>query len=474
MKLRQYQEDAVNELRQRIAKGQTRLVLCAPTGAGKTVIFSYIVNSAIQKGKKVMIVTDRVELLTQAGGALNAHGLRPEKIEAGAKPNMNGNCYTAMIETLSRRISNADYLNLIESIDLIIFDECHKQAFNKIFPYIPASSAVIGVTATPHREGSQTAMNEFYQDIVEVASIPSLIGQGFLAKPITYGVKVDLSNVRTRGGDYDLAEMGNEYSRQRVFKGVIENYKKICPNKKAIAFSSNIASSEELTAEFVQAGINARHLDSEMSPSKRLSTLEWYKHTPNAVICNVGILTTGFDDPSIEVVILYRATKSLPLFLQMCGRGSRVTPNKDKFTILDFGNNVSAHGFWEDERAWSLEKKIKRKGVAPVKSCTSCEALVPASARICHYCEFEFPKTEQERQEEAFAELKLLTKAQAMNLARKSDLQQKAMLAKAKVIKPYWVIHNLTSLEEANEFVAMMGWSKGWIYHNRERFPNLR
>lgn len=450
------------------------MVLCAPTGAGKTVIFSYIVNSAVQKGKKVMIVTDRVELLTQAGGALNAHGLTPERIEAGAKPNMDAKCYTAMIETLSRRVANADYLNLIESLDLIIFDECHKQAFNKIFPYIHVKCVAIGVTATPHREGGQVALRDFYQDIVEVASIPSLIADGFLAKPITYGVRVDLSNVRTRGGDYDLAEMGNEYSRQRVFKGVIDNYKKICPNKKAIAFSSNIASSEELTAEFIHAGINARHLDSEMSHSKRLSTLQWYKDTPNAVICNVGILTTGFDDPSIQVVILYRATKSLPLFLQMCGRGSRVTPTKDSFTILDFGNNVSAHGFWEDDRAWSLEKKPKRQGVAPVKTCKSCEALVPASARSCHYCDFEFPKSQREEEEDAVAELKLLTKAQAMNLARKSDLQQKAMLAKAKVIKPYWVIHNLTSMEEASEFVALMGWSKGWIYHNRERFPNLR
>lgn len=474
MQLRQYQEDAVNELRKQISEGNRKLVLCAPTGAGKTVIFSYIVNSAIKKGKRVMIVTDRTELLTQAGGALNSYGIKPERIEAGAKPSMKAQCYTAMVETLSRRISKIEYLNLIESLDLIIFDEAHRTAFNKLFPYISRSCTVIGATATPHREGGQAAMSEYYQDIVQVASIPELINQGFLAKPITYGVQVDLSNVRTRAGDYDLAEMGAEYSKQRVFKGVIENYLKICPHKKSIAFSANIASSKELTSELVNAGVNARHLDSEMSPSERESILKWYKDTPNAVICNVGILTTGFDDPSIEVVILYRATKSLPLFLQMVGRGSRVTPTKSSFTILDFGNNVAKHGFWEDDRVWSLEKKRKREGVAPVKTCKSCEALVPASARSCHYCDFEFPRTEREQEDDEIAELKLLTKKEAMDIARISDLEHKAKLARAKVIKPFWVIHQLDTISEANEFARLMGWKKGWLHHNRERFPNLR
>jgi superfamily II DNA or RNA helicase len=206
----------------------------------------------------------------------------------------------------------------------VIIDEAHS-LHKTITDYLARTDAIcIGATATPHREGNQEPLDDFYQDIVNVADIPELINLGYLAKPLSYGVQVDLSNVHTRGGDYDLNEMGKEYSEQRVYRGVIENYQRLTPGKKSIAFSSNIASSKELASQLKDAGINARHLDSDMPAHERSEILAWFKATQSAVICNVGILTTGFDEPTIAVVILYRATKSLPLFLQMCGRGSRV------------------------------------------------------------------------------------------------------------------------------------------------------
>ncbi len=472
--LRPYQNKAVQACRALISAGKSRLILCAPTGAGKTVIFSYLVHSALSRGKRVMIVTDRTELLTQAGGALSAYGINPERIEAGADPHLLKPCYTAMVETLNRRLGKFEYLNLLESLDLIIFDEAHKQAFNKLFPYIPAKCVVIGATATPHREGSQEPLDAFYDYIIPVADIPELIQLGYLAKPLSYGVKVDLSAVGTRAGDYDLNEMGQGYSKQRVFRGVIENYNRLTPGKKGIAFSSNIASSKELTFEMQSVGIPCRHLDSEMSKSERVEVLSWFKRTPSAVISNVGILTTGFDEPTIEVVILYRATKSLPLFLQMVGRGSRVCPGKTQFSILDFGNNIQAHGFWEDARVWSLAKKKKRDGVAPIKECKECHALVPASARECIYCGADFPRSEKEQEEDAIAELKLLSKRELFDLAIAADIREKVTMCKAGLVKPSWVLHNMTSMQDAQEFTRMMGYKAGWWYHNKDRFINLK
>jgi superfamily II DNA or RNA helicase len=473
IELRPYQQKAVQDCRAILASGKNRLILCAPTGAGKTVIFSYIVANALAKGKRVMIVTDRTELLTQAGGALTAYGINPERIEAGADPHLMKPCYTAMVETLNRRMGKLEYLNLLESLDLIIFDEAHKQAFNKLFPYIPKKCTVIGATATPHREGNQVSLHEFYDDIVNVASIPELIQSGYLAQPLSYGVKVDLSNVGIKAGDYDLGAMGAEYSKQKVFKGVIENYKRLTYGKKAIVFSSTIAGSKELCQEMQDAGLSALHLDSEMQESERGQILRWFKYTPDAIICNVGILTTGFDEPSIEVVILYRATKSLPLFLQMCGRGSRVTHSKKTFTILDFGNNIEKHDFWEAHRTWSLQKKKKREGVAPVKECKSCGALVRASARSCDYCGAEFPRTESEKEQDAIAELKLLTKREVMDLAIVANMRDKAAMCKAKLIKPAWVLHNLKTKAEAQEFTRQMGYKPGWWFHNADRFKHL-
>lgn len=478
IQLRPYQQQAVDKMREAIKGRQNRLILCAPTGAGKTVIFSYMAHSAYQRGRTVLIVTDRVELLKQSGGALNRLGIMPYQIKAGHEPvTLSGQIYTAMVETLSRRMRDTRYQRLVSGFDVIIFDEAHKQAFNKLMPYISEKTVVIGATATPYRDKNQKALSEFYQSIIEVTDIPTLIDEGFLSKPISYGVPVDLSGVRMKGGDFDENSMAQEYSRNKVYRGVIENYLRLTPGKKTLSFSSNIQSSLELTERMVEAGINAKHLDSTMGAYERTKILNWFNRTPDAVLNNVGILTTGFDCPEIEVVILYRATTSLPLFLQMCGRGSRVIPGaKDEFTILDFGENIHRHGFWEQERKWSLDKPKKRKKqqAAPVKDCPECGALVHTSVRVCPHCEHEFEFKKEDQEADIVAELALLSPGDRRAVAIQSSLEEKVLMAKEKLIKPYWVLHTLDSMEEAKRFTKMMGWHPAWWRHNEHRFPNLK
>jgi len=451
------------------------MILCSPTGSGKTFMFSYMVKLANDRGKRALIVSDRIELMKQSGGSLHALGVIPNEIKAGHFPDLNGQVYVAMVETLSRRMRDTRYQRLMQSFDMIVFDEAHKQAFNKLFKYISDDTVVIGATATPHREGRQKALASFYDELIEVISIRELIDQGFLAEPKSYGVPVDLSQVGMNRGEYDMKSLGNEYSRNKVFEGVIENYKRLTPGKKALAFSPNIASSQELTEKLVGAGINARHLDSNMRPYDRVKTIAWYRKTPDAVLSNVGILTTGFDAPETEAIILYRATTSLPLFLQMVGRGSRIAPGKDGFTILDFGSNIQRFGFWEEHRKWSLEKKRKKKeGAAPVKNCPECEAILPAAARQCQFCGHEFEFSREQEKEAVYADLKLLTPRERRQMARGKSIEEKAEMAKAGLIKPYWVLHQLRDRGEAEKFVKLMGWKRGWWWHNEKRFPNLR
>src|SRR5690625_5481532 len=97
-----------------------------------------------------------------------------------------------------------------------------------------------------------------------------------------------------------------------------------------------------------------------MGKKERKEVLDWFDCTDDAALCNCSVLTTGFDQPDIETIILYRATTSLPLFLQMCGRGSRIHPGKKHFNILDFGENINRLGFWEEPRTWSLEKEDRK------------------------------------------------------------------------------------------------------------------
>jgi superfamily II DNA or RNA helicase len=273
-----------------------------------------------------------------------------------------------------------------------------------------------------------------------------------------------------KGDDYDTSQMAQRYSERKVYAGVLSNYARLCDRKKAIVFASNIASSQEICDAFQMAGYPARHVDGEMSKKERAAVLRWFKNSPDGILCNCDLMTTGYDEPTIEVVILYRATASLPLFMQMVGRGSRVTETKKRFIILDFGNNIQSHGYWEQDREWSLKKKQMRKkaGVAGVKSCPNCEALIPPSTRVCKYCGQIIEQ--KPKDPPPVAELQLLTKADGMKLAQNSDIAAKAKLAKAKVISPFWVLHNCKSKDEALQFVSLMGWKKGWLFHNAKRF----
>lgn len=466
----EYQPQLIDGVRQSFAKGNTRVVMCAPTGSGKTVLFTYMVKKHIERGGRALILTDRIELLNQAGGTFQKFGLHPEEIKAGKKPDLMRNLHCAMVETLYRRAER--YASFLSSRTLVIVDEAHRTAHSKVLELLPESCYVIGATATPFRSGNQPSMDSFYQDIVQTVDTPDLIEMGYLSDARSFGVDIDLTGVKKRSGDWDSEELGKRYSERKVYEGVIENYQRLTPNTKAIAFAPNVASSKELADKFNQAGIHAMHLDGSMNQADRSAVLRWFNSTRSGVLVNCSVLTTGFDQPDIETVILYRATTSLPLFLQMIGRGSRVTENKRQFTILDFGNNIKTHDFWEAPRQWSLEKppKRKKKDVAPVRLCEKCGALIPVTSKTCKFCGHEKKLTEKEKKKKEMAILVELPKPERLARARVASLDEKVEMCKAKAIKAAWVLHQMTDKDEAMEFVKKMGYRDGWYHYNKHRF----
>lgn len=464
--LRPYQNTAICALRSEIAHGKKHLVLCAPTGAGKTVMFSYMVSGAIQKGKRCLIITHRFELLTQAGGTLSNFGITPVQIKAGRKiPNlMNKLVCVGMAQTLKRRAYESEYREYMANLDVVIIDEAHTQDAEKLLPYFGEQTVVIGATATPHREPKQPQLDDFYHNIIEVTTVPELIQQGFLAQPVTYGVKVDLSDIKIKNGDFDSEQLGAKFNEVKLYNGVYENYQKITPGKKAIIFSANVESSKTLVDSFKTKGLPIEHIDGNTPDAERKRILNWFKSTPDAMISNVGILNAGFDDPSINVVILYRATKSLPLYLQMCGRGSRTTPTKSSFTILDFGNNVTRHGFWEENREWSLRNKKKPKeGASPVKECPDCYAMLHTSVKDCQYCGHHFEPTQKEEREAIIVELQRMTYAELKQEVKKADFERLETIAEAKRFKKGWIYHQLKTVEDLEKYAQWKGYSKKWV-----------
>jgi superfamily II DNA or RNA helicase len=240
-----------------------------------------------------------------------------------------------------------------------------------------------------------------------------LIGQGWLAVPKTYAMHpVDTSKLATARGEYTEASLDDAFNRPKVYEGVVQEFVKGWADKKAIVFCVNISATintaEAFAKELGAGRVYAVH--SKQSPQERTALIDQFTASRDGILVNCGIATTGFDCPDIEVVVVNRATKSVALWLQMVGRASRRTEQKEAFTILDFGENVTRLGFWQEPRDWAqifLHPKKKGEGVAPVKDCPACGFVAYASARICANCGAEFPaaaKTEAE----VLAELKLM------------------------------------------------------------------
>lgn len=460
IELYEYQEKYINELRKNIAKGKRRLILCAPTGSGKTVMFSYMVSQAKAKGKKVIVFTHRSELLNQAGGTFEKFGIKAEPIQAGKNTDKTAPIHVAMVETFNRR--KAELTELLQAKDLVIFDEAHLQNFNKILPLISSDSVVIGATATPERKPKDVQLIDFYQDIVQVMDTPDVIEMGKLVPAKYYGVDIPIKGMKRTAHDYDTSSY---YEENKTYKGVVKNWEKHTPNTKTILFASKIESSKEVCQEFQAKGYNAKHIDGKMGKKEREEVLEWFASTNNGILCNCGILTAGYDEPSISTVILYRATTSLPLYLQMCGRGSRLHPGKENFTILDFGNNIARHGYWHNRREWKLDnsKKRNKEDAMPIKICPDCDAMVRASASNCDYCGFEFPKPEPTEEEVILKELKEVEK-QGKKL---SELSLKELitlqLSKKEKSTYIWRVVRARGKGELREYAELMGYSSGWV-----------
>lgn len=420
MKLRKYQVELKEIARSLFMKAITAVILCAPTGSGKTVTFADIARESVDNGSIVMIAVDRDELLEQARDKLIDYGLNPAIIKGGRTMRKGANCYVATVQTLKKRV--------FPVIDLLIVDEAHKQIFDPVVrKYKEAGIYIIGATATPVRTGKMTQMSSLYDELIETVTINDLIQQGFLVPAITYSVKVDTSKLtKTSKGDYDSNQVFDMFDKRQLYADTVGKYQKHTPNTKAICFNVNVEHSKKQAQAFNDAGIMAVHVDGSTPTHQRKAILQAFKKGTIQVLCNVDILTTGFDEWTIETVIVNRVTKSLSLWLQMCGRGSRITPEKYQgvigwlqkthYNLLDMGGNVYKLGFWEQERSWSLDHKIKDKlGIAPVKECPEtkfdergfkgCGCMIPAPAPKCTYCGYIFPREEKKLLEGEFIQV---------------------------------------------------------------------
>lgn len=385
------QIDFTNKIIAKIADGFTRVCCQLATGGGKTVVFSYLISRYLLKfpSARIVILVHREELLNQTQRTLKQFNIL--------------NVQVCMVETFNNQLKkHAEHMRY----DLIIIDECHIANHFKVITHykqVDPAPLILGFSATPIAASKKTPLKSFFQTIVTGTEINQLIKMGRLCPAIHHDVEQDIGKVAISGGDYNLSQMGVEFSKPRLVQGVVEAYSRYASGKKCLIFNTTIEHSNLVNSAFRDAGYkNTRSIDSKsVTDEVRKETFEWLRNTPGAILNNVGIATTGFDDPSIEVIIFNRKTKSLPLWLQCCGRGARVNPdhnsNKPYFLIIDLGGNIDGEGFghWNERHDWEqyfLHPDKPGKGVAPMKKCPECDARIYMSSTECRWCGHLMPR----------------------------------------------------------------------------------
>lgn len=475
--LRPYQLKTKALVKQAWAEGYKRVILCKPTGAGKTVTFADIARESVLNGYPTMVVCNRQELIGQAKDKLNKLGLFPTLIVPGYRDKVS-NLYLASVDTLRNR--------KFPDIKLLIIDEAHIRDFDPVvLHYIRCGCYIIGATATPVRSGKaeieeypdyKGQLCDMYEQIIETITITELIEQDYLVPAITYGAALDLSDIATSatvdGPEYNKKQMFQKFNKPKLYAGVIDNYLKFAANTKALIFNINVEHSKKMTEEFNLRGIPSAHIDGKTPDKIRIQIFQDFQAGKIMVLNNCAIATTGYDEPTIETIIINRATMSLSLFLQMCGRGARICKeiNKTHFNIIDHGGNVFKHGFWQDERTFDLiPKKINKKlGVKPIKNCEACDALIPANAMSCPYCNIAIAKKEEANQL-ANAEFVILDKENVPDFLRKPLAKMTVEeIEKYREIKGYqigWVSRQLITRgrEALEQYAKIKNYSASWV-----------
>ena len=351
-----YQKGDIDAIFDRLDNAPSRhhLLYQLPTGGGKTVIFSEIVRRYLANNdKKVVVLTHRIELCKQTSKMLKGFGVSNKIINSKVKelPDQNDySCFVAMVETLKNRI-NDEKLHL-DNIGLVIIDEAHYNSFRKLLNSFK-NAFILGVTATPLSSNIKLPMHQSYDELIVGDTISSLIDKGFLARATTYSYDVGLTSLKVGiNGDYTVKSSDDLYTNTIMQEKLLHAYTERSLGKKTLIFNNGIHTSLYVYETFREAGYDIRHLDNTSSSEERKDILAWFKKTPDAILTSVGILTTGFDEPTVETIILNRATKSLTLYYQMIGRGSRKLPGKDEFTVIDLGNNAARFGLWSEPVNW--------------------------------------------------------------------------------------------------------------------------
>lgn len=371
--LRPYQIEAVRKLRAEYATGKRAIVVVSPTGSGKTVFGTYVAAQHVAKGGRVLWTAHRRELIDQAEAAFKAWGVACERIATGAR------AVPAPVKLMSVQTLLARDPSTWPDVTMLIKDEAHHAPSEEWSRpprhYRDRGALLIGLTATPER-GDGTGLGEVFDGLIEMASIRELTSDGYLVP-----CEIFAPNPPLRAGE--IAQIP------------ADAYLECARGTKAICFSPNIKSAEQHVEEFQHAGVAAALVTGTTGSDDRARLFASHKAGTLRVLVNVGVATEGYDDPSVETIILARGCGSAGLYLQMVGRGLRPAAGKTSCKLIDLRGVSHVHGSPDAEREYSLDgRAIRLAGEALTRLCPVCSAPMQPDAVVCGSCgrESEGPK----------------------------------------------------------------------------------
>lgn len=409
--LREYQLGAIASARDNIRIGRRRQILCAPTGAGKTIISLGLMKSAMEKGMRSAFITDRSALIDQTSQAMDLYGIDHGVMQA-AHWRSNPHAYVQLVsaQTLGRRLGNGGYVDYhLRDLRFVLIDECHTLYKSTLdwLKALPASTSIIGLTATPFTKG----LGQHFDAIVNVATTDELIASGALVKPVVYAaVEADISGVAVKStGEWD--EHGLERAGVTIVGDVATEYVKLSTEhfgkpEKAICFSSTVAHGEEICRAMASIGLNFQNISYHDDEDDRRRKITEFRKPDSAIkgLVSCDALAKGFDVPDVKVCILCRPLrKSLTTHIQQIGRVMRPAPGKDKALVIDHTGNAMRFlddtvDFWDrgvDELNDGAEKDKKPRELTEKerkeRACPKCKAVFAVSTDVCPSCGWQRP-----------------------------------------------------------------------------------
>lgn len=344
--LHPYQKEAINIVIKNFNSGKTDFLVTLPTGSGKTEIFLEVIGKFLESKTNghAMILVHRDELIKQA------YNRARNKLDCSigivkAKQNeINNDLIVASVQTLSRE----KRLNQIPVQGLLIIDEAHHavaNSYQKIIRHLKEQNPNLshfGVTATPYR-GDKLTLRTVYNNIVYSKSPIYMIKNGYSApiKAIEIKTNVNMDSVHLQMGDFKTNELTQVVNVENRNQLIVDAFKEKCKDRKALAYCVDVAHTKALSKKFRDAGFSSDIIVGETPIEERTKIYENFRDDDIDVLCNCQVLTEGYDERSVNAILVCRPTQSKPLYIQMIGRGTRLSPETGKkdCLIVDFTDN---------------------------------------------------------------------------------------------------------------------------------------